>query len=119
MEAIEAPGVGHEPEALGLEHGPDRLVRDLGVAVSLGIGDALVEQPGVELVVALEPEARREEALAHQPDLVLDLTLLPAGRRRAGGRLDQIVGAHLQEAAGVRPPPSARDASLPPAPFLV
>src|SRR4051794_22716267 len=68
MEAIEAPGVGHEPEALGLEHGPDRLVRDLGVAVSLGIGHALVEEPGVELVVALEPEARREEALAHQPE---------------------------------------------------
>ena len=36
VEAIEAPGIGHEPGALGLEHGPDRLVRDLGVAVSLG-----------------------------------------------------------------------------------
>src|SRR3954447_8929060 len=110
MEAIEAPGVGHEPEALGLEHGPDRLVRDLGVSMSLGIGDALVEEPGVELVVALESEARREEALAHQPDLVLDLTLLPAGRRRAGGRLDQIVGAHLQEAAVIDPALADEDA---------
>src|SRR5215210_2503072 len=110
MEAIEAPGVGHEPEALGLEHGPDRLVRDLGVAVSLGIGDALVEEPGVELVVALEPEARREEALAHQPDLVLDLPLLPAGRWRAGGRLHQIVAAHLQEAAVIDPALADEDA---------
>src|SRR4051812_3975310 len=114
MEAIEAPGVGHEPEALGLEHGPDRLVRDLGVAVSLGIGHALVEEPGVELVVALEPEARREEALAHQPDLVLDLPLLPAGRWRAGGRLHQIVAAHLQEAAVIDPAPSAEKALHPP-----
>src|SRR5829696_450792 len=62
MEAVEAPGVGHEPGALGLEHGPDRLVRDLGVSMSLGIGDALVEEPGVELVVALEPEAWRDES---------------------------------------------------------
>ena len=59
----------------------------------------LIEQPGVQLVVALDPQPRREEALAHQPDLVLDLTLLPARRRRAGDRLDQVVAAHLQEAA--------------------
>ena len=64
----------------------------------LGIGDALVQQPGIQLVVALDPQPRREEALAHQPDLVLDLTLLPARRRRAGDRIDQIVAAHLQEA---------------------
>ena len=65
----------------------------------LGVGDAFVEQPGVQLVVALEAQPRREEALAHQPDLVLDLPLLPAGRRRAGDRLDEIMAAHLQEAA--------------------
>ena len=75
----------------------------LGMAVRLGVGDALVEQPGVQLLVALEPQPRREEALAHQPDLVLDLPLLPARRRRAGDRLDQIVAAHLQEAAVVLP----------------
>ena len=69
----------------------------------LGVGDAVVEQPGVQLLVALEPQPRREEALAHQADLVLDLALLPARRRRAGDRLDQVVAAHLQEAAIVVP----------------
>jgi hypothetical protein len=44
-------------------------------------------------------QARREEALADVADLVLDLPLLPARRRRAGGRLDQVMPAHLQEAA--------------------
>ena len=59
----------------------------------------LIEQPGVQLVVGLEPQPRREEALAHEPDLVLDLSLLPARRRRAGDRVDEVVAAHLQEAA--------------------
>ena len=71
--------------------------------VRLGVGDAAVEQPGVQLLVARHPQPRREEALAHQPDLVLDLALLPARRRRAGDRLDQVVAAHLQEAAVVLP----------------
>ena len=51
-----------------------------------------------------------KKRFAHQPDLVLDLTLLPAGRRRAGGRLDQIVGAHLQEAAVIDPALADEDA---------
>ena len=67
----------------------------------LGVGDAPIEQPGVQLVVALDPQPRREEALAHQADLVLDLPLLPARGRRAGDRLDQVVAAHLQKAAVV------------------
>ena len=69
----------------------------------LGVGDAFVEQPGVQLVIGLEPQPRREETLAHQTDLVLDLTLLPARRRRAGHRIDQMMRAHLQEAAIVLP----------------
>jgi hypothetical protein len=52
-----------------------------------GIGDAFIEQPGAHLVVALEPQPGREEALTDEPDLVLDLvldlTLLPAQCRRA------------------------------------
>ena len=48
-----------------------------------GIGDAFIEQPGAHLVVALEPQPGREEALTDEPDLVLDLTLLPARCRRA------------------------------------
>ena len=63
----------------------------------LGVGDTLIEQPSVHLVVGLEP--RCEEPLADQPDLVLDLTLLPARCRRAGDRIDQVMTAHLQEAA--------------------
>ena len=65
----------------------------------LGPGDAFVHQPGVQLVIALDPQARREEALANEADLVLDLALLPARRRRAGDRLDKMMRAHLKEAA--------------------
>jgi hypothetical protein len=39
---------------------------------------------------------------ADDPDLVLDLTLLPARRRHAGHRFNEVVAAHLQEAAIVR-----------------
>ena len=65
----------------------------------LGVGNAFIEQPGVQFVEILEPQTRREESLADEPDLVLDLTLLPARCRRAGDRIDEVVAAHLQEAA--------------------
>jgi hypothetical protein len=55
----------------------------------------------VQLVVGLEPQSRRKEALAHEADLVLDLALLPARGRRAGDRLDKMMRAHLQEPAVV------------------
>jgi hypothetical protein len=71
------------------------------MGIFLGVGDAAIRQPGVHLFKTLEPQARREEALAHQPNLVLDLTFLPAGGRRAGDGLDEIMRAHLQEAAVV------------------
>jgi hypothetical protein len=58
-----------------------------------------IGEPGVHLIVGFEAQSRREEALAHQPDLVLDLALLPARCRRAGDRIDEIMAAHLQEAA--------------------
>ena len=70
-----------------------------GWACAFAQARAFVEQPGVQLVVALEPQPRREEAFAHEADLVLDLALLPARRRRAGDRIDEMVRAHLQEAA--------------------
>src|SRR6476469_7969651 len=47
MEAVEAAGIGNEFAAFGFEHFPDRLIGQLGMAMSLGVGDALVEQPGV------------------------------------------------------------------------
>ncbi len=73
VESIEAAGIGNELRPLRLEHLPDRLLGQLRMAVRLGVGDAFIEQPGVQLVEALEPQPRREEALADQPDLVLDL----------------------------------------------
>ncbi len=64
----------------------------------LGVGDALVEQPAVQLLVAPHPDARGEEALAGHANLVLNLPLLPAGRRCARHRVDEVMAAHLQEA---------------------
>ena len=99
MEPVEAAAIGNELRPLLLEHLPDRLVGPLGMGMRLGPGDAFVHEPGVQFVVALEPQPRREEALAHEADLVLDLALLPARRRRAGDRLDKMMRAHLEEAA--------------------
>jgi len=63
-----------------------------------------VHEPGIQFVVRLEPQPRREEALGARADLVLDLTLLPTGRRRASDRLDKVMRAHLQEAAMIGDP---------------
>src|SRR6202050_1972154 len=98
-ESIELPGIGDELWSLRLEHFPDRLLGQLRMVMRLGVGDALVEQPGVQFVKVLEAQPRREEALANQSNLVLDLTLLPARCRRTGNRIDQVMTAHLQEAA--------------------
>ena len=47
MEAVEAAGIGNEFGAFGFEHVPDRLIGQLRMAMSLGVGDAFVEQPSV------------------------------------------------------------------------
>jgi hypothetical protein len=52
MEAVEAARIGNELRPLGFEGLPDRLLR-FGMAMRLGIGDAFVEQPGVQLVIVL------------------------------------------------------------------
>src|SRR5260370_7586199 len=103
MESVEAAAIGNEFGTLFLEDLPDRSVGLFGMGMRLGPGDAFVHEPGVQLVIALDAQARREEALAHEADLVLDLALLPARRRRAGDRLDKMVRAHLEEAAIVLP----------------
>src|SRR5215469_16402494 len=69
------------------------------MAVCPNVGDAFIEQPVVQLVEILEPRARREEALADEPNLILNLPLLPARSRRTGHRIDQVMAAHLQKAA--------------------
>ncbi len=102
MEAVEPPCIGYELRPLSLECLPDGPVGKLRMPMRLGVGDAFIEQPGVQLVKILEPQTRREEPLADQPNLVLDLTLLPARRRRTGDRIDQVVAAHLQEATIVK-----------------
>jgi hypothetical protein len=60
---------------------------------------AVKRQPGIQFVEVLEPQPRREEAFADEPNLILDLPLLPAGSRRAGDRIDEVVAAHLEKAA--------------------
>jgi len=52
MEAVEWAGDRHQLAALGFEGLPDRAVGQLGMLVRLGVGDASVEQPGIQLVVA-------------------------------------------------------------------
>src|SRR3974377_2585539 len=61
MEAIELAGIGNKLWALGLEHLPDCPICELGMAMPLGISDELIEQPGVQLVIAFESQPGREE----------------------------------------------------------
>ena len=103
MESIEAAAIGNELGTLFLEDLPDHSVGLFGMGMRLSPCDAFVHEPSVQLVIALDAQARREEALAHEADLVLDLALLPARRRRASDRLDKMVRAHLEEAAIVLP----------------
>src|SRR6516162_6280590 len=91
MEAIEPTRIRHELGSLGLEDLPDGPVGELRMPMRLGVGNTFIEQPAVQLVERLEAQPRGEEPFADQPDLVLHLTLLPAPRRRAGNRIDQIV----------------------------
>src|ERR1700745_467083 len=103
MEAIEATTIGNKLRAFLFEHLPHHVIGTLRMRMRLGVSDALVEQPGVQLVVALYSQPWREEALAHQANLVLHLTFLPAGSWWAGDRIHQVMCAHLQKAAVVLP----------------
>ena len=97
MESVEAPGIGNKVWALFLEDLPDGFVRQLRMLAASGRCDALVQQPGIQFLVALDPDAGREEPLANCADLALHLALLPARGRGAGNRFDQIMAGHLQE----------------------
>ena len=55
VEAIEPAGIGDQPGAFILKHFPDGLLGQLGMAVNLGVGDAAIDQPRVQLVIGLEP----------------------------------------------------------------
>jgi hypothetical protein len=99
VESIELAGIGNELRPLRFENLPDRLLGQLRMVMHPCVSDAFIEQPSVHLVVVLEPQTRREEALTDEPDLVLDLSLLPTRCRCAGDRIDEVMTAHLQEAA--------------------
>src|SRR5262249_7888133 len=114
VEPVEPPSITNETWPLGLEDRPDCLVSAFGMRMRLGIGNALIDQPTIHLLVSPEPQPRREEALAHQPHLVLHLPLLPARSRGAGGRLDQVMAAHPQKSAVECPVPAHANAFDPP-----
>src|SRR6478752_9202734 len=50
VESVEPAGIGNELRSLGFEHLPDRLFGQFWMPVRLGVGDALVQQPRVQLV---------------------------------------------------------------------
>src|ERR1700761_441349 len=102
MESVEPAGIGNEFWPFGFEHFPNRLFGQFRMPVRLGVGDAFVQQPRVQLVEGFEPQPWREEAFPDQPDLVLDLALLPTRGWCAGDRIHQVMAAHLQEAAIVK-----------------
>lgn len=77
VEAIERADIGDQARPLGLKHLPNRLVRDVGMLVRLGMGDASVLEPGIQLGVGFELRPRHEEPPSKHANLVLDLTLLP------------------------------------------
>jgi hypothetical protein len=56
VEAVKSPRIGNELRPFRLEHFLDRLLGQFRMAVRLGIGNALVEQPGVQFVKVLEPQ---------------------------------------------------------------
>jgi hypothetical protein len=58
------------------------------MGVRLRPAQTFIEGPGVQLVITLEPQARREEAFALQADLVLDLAFSQpeAGVQTTGSR---------------------------------
>ncbi|GJE04694.1 hypothetical protein GMJLKIPL_6660 [Methylobacterium isbiliense] len=100
VEAVEPAPVGDQGRPLlrleHLLHGAVLLHRVSGRARP---GPATLLQPVIEVVEALEAGDRLEEAVAGGAHLVLDLPLLPARTRIAGGGLDEVVRAQLQEAA--------------------
>src|SRR5271167_4472779 len=99
MEPVKAPGISHKAGPLRLEHLPDRSITQLGVMMRLGIRNALVKQPDIQFLIALHPQPWGKKALPYQPNLVLDLPLLPTRCRGARHRIDQVMAAHLEKAS--------------------
>ena len=84
MESVEAPSMGNKVLALFLEDLPDGFVCQLWMLAGSGRGDALVQQLGIQFLVAFDPDAGAEETLADSANLAFYLALLPARGRGAG-----------------------------------
>src|SRR5580658_8813068 len=107
--AVEGTTQLHQAGAFVLEHVPDRALFELRVFGAFGVGDALIFQPRIQLREALHAWLGAEQLVAQIADLVLDLALLPSRGRCAGHRLDEMMRAHLQEAAIVPPALADKD----------
>ena len=101
VEAVEGAAIGHQEGPLLLEHLPHRLALDRRMRMLLGVLDAPIHQPRVDLGVGPAPRAGHEQAAANVTHLPLDLPLLPAGPGRARHGLHQMVRTQLLEAAVV------------------
>ncbi len=64
--------IGDEDWPFRLKYLPHGLIRSFRVRVRLGVGNILVGQPGVQLIVGFDPKARREKTLPDDTDLILD-----------------------------------------------
>ena len=69
-----------------LEHLPHRLARDRRMRMLLGVLDAPIHEPLVDLGIGAAPRAAREQAPAKVSHLLLNLPLLPASPGRARHR---------------------------------
>ena len=102
MEAVERADIGHQARTLLLEHLPDRPVRNVGMFVRLGVGDASVLEPGVQFGIGSELRARHEEPPPEHAHLVLDLALLPARGRGARPFIEGAIGSSPMDGGSTR-----------------
>src|SRR6188768_2631987 len=85
VESVEPTGIGNKLWPFGFEHLPDCLFTQFRMPVRLGVSDALVQQPCVQLGEGFEPQPWREESAPGraQPGSrpVPSPSLMPACRR--------------------------------------
>ena len=113
MTPVEPSWIGHQACPLRLEHLPDRLILELGMTVSLGVGDCLVQQPGVQLVVALHRIGAQRSARARgRPGSRPGASPSPRPACRRPDRPGN--GGTSAGSDGCRDPPCPRRSSPPP-----
>src|SRR3974390_3909978 len=97
-EPVEGTAQLHQARALFLEYVPDGPILELRMLGSLGVGDALIFQPRIELGETLYPRLGPEPLVGEIAGPVLNLTLLPSRLGAAGHRFDTMGRAPLQKA---------------------